>query len=133
MKTKLFIIFVLLAQLIYAQTCTNFKQLYDYTHSKIPLSGGAGNHNGAYNYMLASDSYSSGRIGESHGYLLASYIVMYKATKDKEYIFNAINESLIMISWRQDSKRFCDTNFYKNGIVCWGIAHLAYTILIECP
>lgn len=59
MKTKLLIAFVLLTSSIFAQNCTNFKQLYDYTHSKIPLSGGAGSHNGAYNYMLASDSYSS--------------------------------------------------------------------------
>ena len=80
MKTKLLIAFVLLTSSIFAQNCTNFKQLYDYTHSKIPLSGGAGSHNGAYNYMLASDSYSSHTFGESLGYLLESYIVMYKAT-----------------------------------------------------
>lgn len=118
--------------LIFAQNCSNFKQLYDYTHSKIPLSGGAGNHNGAYKYMLASDPYSSYKFGESLGYLLESYIVMYKATKDKDYIFKAINESLRMMSWRESNKRF-SIYFYKNGIICWGMAHLAYTILIECP
>jgi hypothetical protein len=132
MKTKLLIAFVLLTSSIFAQNCTNFKQLYDYTHSKIPLSGGAGSHNGAYNYMLASDSYSSHTFGESLGYLLESYIVMYKATKDKDYIFKAINESLRMMSWRESNKRF-SIYFYKNGIICWGMAHLAYNILIECP
>jgi hypothetical protein len=63
---------VFLTSSIFAQNCTNFKQLYDYTHSKIPLSGGAGNQNGAYNYMLASDPYSSHTFGESLGYFFES-------------------------------------------------------------
>jgi|JI10StandDraft_1071094.scaffolds.fasta_scaffold112937_3 hypothetical protein len=133
MKTKLFITFVLLTYPVFAQNCSNFKQLYDYTHKKIPLSGEAGNHNGAYNYMLAADPYSSYKFGESLGYLLESYIVMYKATKDKDYIFKAINESLRMMSWRLSNKKFSEDYFYKNGIICWGIAHLAYIILIDCP
>ena len=100
MKTKLGLALVLFMHSIYAQNCTNFKQLYDYTLSKIPLSGGAGNHNGAYSYMLAADPYSSHTFGESLGFLLESLIRMYEITHDKAYLIKAINRSIQLMNAR---------------------------------
>ena len=126
MKTKLLIAFVLLTSSIFAQNCTNFKQLYDYTHSKIPLSGGAGSHNGAYNYTFdppndtlngafssltypfnnytypnnANDAVREFGNLESVGNILESLIRMYEITHDKAYLIKAINKSIQLMNAR---------------------------------
>src|SRR5690606_14217164 len=100
-----------------------------YLHAKAVFNN---TYVGVLNYLLSSNPFSGYEYGEQLGYVLESYINMYKTTKDKAYLIKFINLSLTIMSWRNTNYRFSNNdNLYMDGILLWSMAHFCYLVLYE--
>lgn len=130
---KLILIFsaIILYGSLKAQSSLPIKEQYDYLHTKAVFNN---THTGVLNYLLASNPFSGYEYGEQLGYVLESYLNMYKTTKDKAYLIKFINLSLTIMAWRQTDYRFSiDGNVYMDGLLLWSMAHFSYLILYQEP
>lgn len=132
MKIHYLLFFILLSFLNWgrSQSPLAIKEHYDYTHSKVAFNGV---YSGIVEYIEYSNPLSEGAYGEQLGYVLESYINMYKTTKDKAYLIKFINKTLQIMSWRNTNYRFNDQHFYMNGILLWPMAHFSSLVLAQEP
>ncbi len=110
------------------------KELYDYVFQKLDYGNG---NKGLENYVRYTNPYSNYGYGEQWGYLLESYLVMYKTTKDKGYLVRFINEMLRIMAWRNENYLFNTDGktyyAYQDGLLLWAMAHFCYLVLYEEP
>ncbi|GIV28655.1 MAG: hypothetical protein KatS3mg027_2469 [Bacteroidia bacterium] len=106
------------------------KELYDYIYQKHNYGN---NIQGLENYVRYTNPYYDYAYGEQWGYLLESYLIIYKTTKDKAYLIRFINETLRIMSWRRESYVFNHENLYMNGLLLWAMSHFCYLVLYEEP
>jgi len=113
-----------------AQKPYPIKEQYDYIHSKAVFNG---NYGGILNYLEMTNPLSGYEYGEQLGFVLESYINMYKTTGDKAYLIKFINEALLIMSWRNTDYKFTNDDGYQymNGLILWPMAHFSNLILYQ--
>jgi len=82
---KLVLIFLALIAFvrIYAQTPLHIKEQYDFTNNKALFNG---TYVGILNYIESGNPINGCAYSEQLGFVLESYINMYKTTGDKAYL-----------------------------------------------
>jgi hypothetical protein len=130
MKKLVFIILVLISfDRINAQKPLPIKEQYDFTNNKALFNG---THVGILNYIESGYPINGYAYGEQLGFVLESYINMYKTTGDKAYLIKFINEVLLIMSWRNTDYKF-NSLLYMDGILLWPMAHFSNFILYQEP
>jgi hypothetical protein len=112
-----------------SQSNIEIKEQYDYTHSKALYNG---TYSGVLSYIESTSPLNQYAYGEQLGFALESHINMYKTTGDKAYLIKFINQSLIIISWRNTNYKF-NSYLYMDGVLLWAMAHFCNLVLYQEP
>lgn len=90
-----------------------------------------GTHTGILNYIESSNPLNGYAYGEQLGFVLESYLNMYKTTKDKAYLNKFINLSLTNVdSFDQPDSSLAKNTIYIEGLGNGGLGSVNYDRLL---
>lgn len=130
-----------------AQVSKQIKEQFDNLHTNFTITSGNNSYAGIVDYIYNyTNPFVNANYGENMGFLLESYLILYKTTGDKAYLIRFINESLKIVGARQLNLLFTNINlddsaneysgltqYYKDGMLIWAMAHYCYLVLKEFP
>lgn len=121
---------------VQAQMLLPIKEQTDHVVNKALYNG---SYPGLVSYLMDNPNANRWQdydFGEQVGQILHGYLVMYRGTKDKGYLFKFVNLSLRAMAWRRANYLFTDqsmqnSSLYMNGVLLGAWSGFIHLVLVE--